>query len=320
MRERELLVKPKPAEEYNFKDIIYTKKDWVATITWNRPHVYNAYSTLALVEVKKALADAACDDGVAVVVLTGAGDKAFCTGGDVEEYEKYYTRTPRDFLKWGKLWNDAYLALIHVGKPTIARINGMAVGGGNEWHVACDLSIAAEHATFKQVGTRVGSVAVTACTIMPLLIGDRRAREVLLLGDSFDAKTALEWGWVNKVVPYEKLDDAVAQMCEKLKNKFTDCTRATLNHLNVWKDIAMQNTYHGLDWLAVHFNSMEAHAGMTSFVEKKQPEYMKIRELAASGGSPEFLWGSHTKECKQCGTKYLPEESGYCLKCGKKFE
>lgn len=317
---REALVQPKPAEEYGFKDILYTKKDWVATITWNRPKFYNAYSTLALKEIKAAMDDASCDDSIAVVVLTGAGDKAFCTGGDVQEYQTYYTRTPRDFLKWGRLWLDAYNTLIHLGKPTIARINGMAVGGGNEWHIACDLSIAADHATFRQVGTRVGSVAVTACTILPMLIGDRRAREVLLLCEPFDAKTALEWGWINKMVPYAELDNAVAEMCEKLKNKFTDCTRATLNHLNIWKDMAMQNMSHGMDWLTAHFNSMEAHEGMSSFVEKRSTDYMKIRELAAAGGSTEYMWGPNIRECKHCKTKYLPEISEYCLKCGEKID
>lgn len=316
---REALVQPKPAEEFGFKDILYTKKDYVATITWNRPAAYNSYSTLALVEIKKALEDAACDDSIAVLVLTGAGDKAFCTGGDVQEYQKYYTNTPRDFTKWTRLWYDAYSALLHLGKPTIARINGMAVGGGNEWNVACDLAIAAEHATFRQVGTRVGSVAATACTLMPMIVGDRRAREILLLCESFTAKQALEWGWVNQVVPYEKLDDAVAEMCEKLKNKFTDCTRATLLNLNLWKDMAMQNMYHAFDWLTVHFNSMESHEGMTAFIEKRQPDYLGLRNRAASGGSTEYMWGPNQKDCGKCGTRFLPMNSDFCLNCGAKL-
>ncbi len=316
---REKLVQPKPADEYGFKDIIYAKKDWVGTITFNRPHVYNSYSTLGLIELKMALDDASRDDGVAVVVITGAGDKAFCTGGDVQEYQAYYTRTPRDFLKWSTLWSDAYHSLIHLGKPTIARINGMAVGGGNEFHIACDLSIAAEHATFRQVGTRVGSVAVTACTILPLLVGDRRAREILLLCEPIDAKTALEWGLVNRVVPYKELDSAVSEMCEKLKNKFPECARETLNHLNMWKVKAMETLPYGADWLAVHFNSMEAHEGMTSFVEKRPTDYMKIRGLAASGGSTEFMWGPYTKKCPSCGAKNIPEDFEHCGKCGKKL-
>ena len=267
-----------------------------------------------------ALDDAAFDDSIAVLVLTGAGDKAFCTGGDVQEYQKYYTRTPRDFYKWAKLFGDAYSSLINLGKPSIARINGMAVGGGNEWHIACDLSIAAEHATFRQVGTRVGSVAVSACTILPMLIGDRRAREVLLLCEPFDAKTALEWGWINRVVPYENLDDAVAEMSEKLVHKFPECTRSTLSHLNLWKNIAMQTAQHGVDWLTVHFNSMETHEGMSSFVEKRKTDYMKLRNLAASGGSTEFMWGPNIKACSECGTKYLPDRSKFCLECGNKIE
>lgn len=316
---REALVTPKPAEEFGFKDIVYTKKDWVATITYNRPEVYNSYSTLALTEMKRALDDAKFDDSIAVLVLTGAGDKAFCTGGDVEEYQKYYTNTPRDFLKWGQLFFDALTSLLNLGKPTIARVNGMAVGGGNEWHIACDLSIAAEHATFRQVGTRVGSVAVTACTMMPMLVGDRRAREVLLLCEFFDAKTALEWGWVNRVVPYDKLDDEVAVMAGKLVNKFTDCTRETLSHLNIWKDIAMSTARHGMQWLTAHFNSMEAHEGMNSFVERRKTEHLKLRERAAEGLSVEYMWGPYSKECKACGTKYQPDMSKFCLNCGKEI-
>ena len=104
---REPLIQPKPVEEFGFKDIIYTKKDWVATITINRPQVYNTYSTLALKETKMALDDASFDDSVAVLVLTSAGEKAFCTGGDVGEYQKYYARTTRDFSKWGKLFSEA---------------------------------------------------------------------------------------------------------------------------------------------------------------------------------------------------------------------
>lgn len=316
---REPLVQGRPAEEFGFKDIIYTKKDFVATITWNRPQCYNSYSTLALTEIKKALEDASMDDSVAVLVLTGAGEKAFCTGGDVQEYQQNYTSTPRDFVKWARLWYDAYSALIHLGKPTIARINGMAVGGGNEWNIACDLAIAADHATFRQVGTRVGSVAATACTIMPMVVGDRRAREVLLLCESYTAQQALEWGWINQVVPYAELDAAVAEMCEKLKNKFTDCTRATLLNLNLWKDMAMQNMWHAFDWLSVHFNSMESHEGMYSFVEKRQPDYMGLRERAASGKSVEFMWGPNQKTCSKCNTRFLPDYSEFCLYCGERI-
>lgn len=126
--------------------------------------------------------------------------------------------------------------LRHLGKPTIARVNGMAVGGGNEFQISCDLAIAADHAQFFQVGTSVGSVAAISCWFLPLMIGDRRAREMLLLNKRIDAKTALEWGLVNEVVPKEKLDDAVNEMAQQLVHKFADCLRYTIQQVNYFKD------------------------------------------------------------------------------------
>ncbi|MGV8073200.1 MAG: enoyl-CoA hydratase/isomerase family protein [Syntrophobacteraceae bacterium] len=316
---REALVQPHPAESYGFKDILYTKKDGVATITFNRPQVYNSYSTLGLTEIKKALFDVECDDSIAVMVLTGAGDKAFCTGGDINEYQGNYVRTPRDFVKWCRLWYDAYSALMKCNKVTIARINGMAIGGGNEWQAACDLAIAADHAKFGQVGTKVGSMAATACTLLPIMIGDRRAREVLFLCRQYSAKQALEWGLVNQVVPYAELDAAVASMCEELKNKFTDCTRGTKINLNVWKDFAMVQNYQAFDWLTLHFNTMETHEGMHSFTEKRQPDYAGLRKRAAEGKSVEYMWGPNVIECKSCKTRFLPEDGKFCMNCGAKL-
>jgi hypothetical protein len=122
---------PKPAEEFDFKDIIYEKKDYVAKVTINRPEVYNAYSILALREMGEAFKDASWDDSIAVLILTGAGDKAFCTGGDVKEYADNYTVKPRDFWKWMGDYNYAHDMLRNCGKPTIARVNGVVAGGGN---------------------------------------------------------------------------------------------------------------------------------------------------------------------------------------------
>ena len=188
---------PKPAEEYDFKEIIYEKnKDtWTATVTINRPEVYNAYSTETLREMCIAFQDCMWDDGVAVVVLTGAGDKAFCTGGDVKEYQSIFIQKPRDYYKWMSLFVEAHDRFRNIGKPTIARINGIVAGGGNEWNMACDLAIAADHATIRQVGTRVGSVAAGGATQwLPIMVGDRRAREILFLNEPIPAKQAMEWG------------------------------------------------------------------------------------------------------------------------------
>src|SRR3972149_3908778 len=142
-----------------FRELVYAKGDWVATVTINRPHAYNAYTLDTLREMAAAFKDASFDDSVAVIVLTGAGDKAFCTGGDVKEYADVYTQRPRDYWKYMVEFQAAHDMLRNSGKPVIARVNGVCAGGGNEFHIACDLSVAAEHAEFLQVGTRVGSVA-----------------------------------------------------------------------------------------------------------------------------------------------------------------
>lgn len=312
---------PKPAEEFDFKDIIYEKKDYVAKVTINRPQVYNAYSIIALREMAEAFRDASWDDSIAVLVLTGAGDKAFCTGGDVKEYADNYTVKPRDFWKWMGDYNLAHDMLRNCGIPTIARVNGIVAGGGNEFHMSCDLSVAAEHAEILQVGTKVGSVAAGGATqFLPIMVGDRRAREILYLCEKISAKKALEWGLVNEVVPYEELDAAVDRMCKKLIDKFPECMRYTKQQVNFWKDLSWYSTIgHARDWLSVHFASYEPWEGMKSFVEKRETGYRKLRDLAAQGKSSEFVWGPYTKECGKCGAKGVPEEFEYCGKCGEKL-
>ncbi|MHA2401834.1 MAG: enoyl-CoA hydratase-related protein [Candidatus Kariarchaeaceae archaeon] len=316
--------KPKPAEEYDFKETIYEKNydTWTARVTINRPQVYNAYSTESLREMSEAFLDASWDDGIGVVVLTGAGEKAFCTGGDVKEYASIFTQKPRDYWKWMALFVEAHDRFRNIGKPTIARINGIVAGGGNEWNMACDLAIAAEHATIRQVGTRVGSVAAGGATQwLPILVGDRRAREILFLNEPIPAKQAMDWGLVNEVVPYDQLDDAVAKMAEKLVNKFPECARYTKEQVNFWKNFAWDQTInHAKEWLALHYASWEPYEGMTAFVEKRQPDYKLIRQRARDGGSSESLWGPNFHTCSSCGAKGIPREFGFCGNCGTKLD
>lgn len=311
----------KNPEDFNFSEILYTKLDWVATITINRPHVYNAYSIITLQEMITALQDAIWDDGVAVIVLTGAGDKAFCTGGDVKEYASEFIKKPRDFWKWMGVFTQFHDLLRNAGKPSIARLNGMVVGGGNEINMSCDLAIAADHVVIKQVGTSVGSVAAGGATqFLPILVGDRRAREILFLNEPISAEKALEWGLVNSVVPMEQLDGKVKEVTDKLINKFPECMRYTRQQLNFWKDFGWNMTIgHARDWLSLHFSSLETLEGMQGFVEKRPPDYLKIREKAKEGKASETLWGANLKECKTCGAKYLPQEFVFCGKCGSKI-
>jgi enoyl-CoA hydratase/carnithine racemase len=305
-------------ESFEFQDIFYEKNDWVATVTINRPQSYNCYTAHTLQELYRAFKDAAWDDGIAVVVLTGAGEKAFCTGGDVKEYATDYTVRPRDYWKYMGLFVEAHDMLRNIGKPTIARINGIVAGGGNEFNMACDLAVMADHARIRQVGTMVGSVAAGGATQwLPLMIGDRRAREMLLTCDWIDAATALDWGLVNRVVPYAQLDDAVAELAAKLVDKFPECTRYTKQQVNFWKDFAWNMTVgHAREWLALHFANAEPIEGMKAFVEKRQADRVGLRRKAAEGGSSEYTWGPPIGECPSCGTRFLPSEFRYCGVCG----
>ncbi len=260
-------------------DVLYHVQDRVATITFNRPDAYNAYTTETLTRLHEAFRRAMWDDEVGVVVLTGAGETAFCTGGDVKEYAERYVEHPQQFWKYMVLFQDCLDAIRHMGKPTIARLNGMAVGGGNEFNMACDLAIAAEHVTIRQVGTKVGSVAAGGGTQwLPIMVGDRRAREMLFLCEPITAAQALDWGLVNRVVPSEHLDAAVREMCDKLLEKFPQCLSYTQCQVNYWKDQSWYATIgHAREWLAQHFANEETAEGMRAFVEKRKPDYAGIR-------------------------------------------
>lgn len=339
------------AGSLDLQEVGYEKRDFVARITIRRPKNFNAYSTPALRELAAAFTDAAEDDGVAVIVYTGEGTQAFCTGGDVKEYEREYTSRPRDYWKYMGLFKAYIESILNAGKPVIARINGMAVGGGNESVLACDLAVMAEHAYLGQVGTSVGSVACGGATQwLPIVVGDKRAREMVFLNPRIPARQALEWGLVNRVAPsvtkdgafiekpareqialaqkgaegfsinLSKLDAVVDGMCAEIIDKFAECTRYTKQQINYWKDQSWHSTVgHARDWLSVHYCAWEPAEGMGAFVEKRKADYRGMRQRAVDGKSNEFPWGAPKAGCPACGAKNLPEAAPFCCSCGAKL-
>jgi enoyl-CoA hydratase/carnithine racemase len=302
-----------------FEHILYEKRDWEARITINRPEVYNAFSSLTLEEMAQALRAASNDDEVAVVVLTGAGEKAFCTGRNAKEYMADYPVGPTDFWKFLGYLEEVMTLLRNLGKPSIARLNGVTAGGGNELHLACDLAVAADHVRLSVPEVVVGSVpAAGPSQWLPLMIGERRARALLYTGDMIDAKTAYQWGLLNEVVPYAELDGAVDRWVKKLVDKFPECLRVAQSHANFWKDLSWHLTFpHNRNWATMHYNSPEMYEGLGSFVEKRPTDHVKFRRLAARGIPSEFPRGGLTKTCGACGATALPARAKYCSDCGK---
>jgi len=280
------------SEQFGFKVICYEKSGNRATITFNRPEVLNAVNIDVLNELNIALKDASWDDQIAVLVLTGAGERAFCTGADLKEQEQFLQR-PRDYWKWMGEFIECHERLRNIGKPTIARLNGIVVGGGNEFNMSCDLAVAADDIYIRQVGTSHGSVALAGATqFLPLIVGDRRAREILFLNEEIPARKALEWGLVNWVVPRHDLDKKVDEIAEKLSAKFPEKTRYTKQQLNFWRDLSWHATIgHGRDWLAIHNTSPETWEGVRSFNEKRPPNYDEIRRRWTEDEAPEWLDG-----------------------------
>jgi len=282
----------RPVASFNFELIEYSKGDGRATVTFNRPDVLNAVNGPMLEELNEAFLDASWDDEVSVLVLTGSGDRAFCTGADLKEQESFLER-PRDYWKWMGRFIECHERLRNIGKPTVARLNGIVVGGGNEFNMSCDLAVAADDIYIRQVGTSHGSVALAGATqFLPLIVGDRRAREILFLNEEIPALKAAEWGLVNYAVPRADLDETVDNLVAKLIDKFPEKTRYTKQQLNFWRDFSWHLTIgHGRDWLAVHNTSPETREGVRSFIEKRPPDYGEIRRRWMEDDAPEWPEG-----------------------------
>jgi enoyl-CoA hydratase/carnithine racemase len=263
--------RPRAPEELAFETIVYEKAPPRATIRLDRPDVLNAFDFRMLRELARACEDASWDDGVRVVVVTGTG-RAFCAGADLASWDADYLGQPEEYWKWFGAFKDMHDRLRELGKPTIARVNGIAVGGGNELQLACDLAVMVDDAYIRHVGLEHGSVPAGGATQwLSLLVGDRRAREIILLCDEIPASQAAEWGLVNRAVPADELDEVVDAWVESLARKLPNATRYAKHQLNVWRDLAWHQTVgHARDWLALSMLSGETQAAVKAFLESRR--------------------------------------------------
>ena len=262
---------PRAPADLGFERIVYEKAPPRATITLNRPERLNAFDFRMLRELARAAEDASWDDEIRVVVVTGAG-RAFCVGADLKEWQADYLGNPSAYWKWFGAFKDAHDRLREIGKPTLARVNGICVGGGNELQMACDLAVMVEDAYIRHVGLEHGSVPAGGATQwLPLMVGERRAREIVLLCEEIPAARAAEWGLVNRAVPAAELDATVDELVEKLATKLPQTTRYAKQQLNFWRDLSWHQTVnHARDWLALSMLGEEAQGAVTSFVDKKR--------------------------------------------------
>lgn len=262
-----------------FTDIVYEKcSDGIAKITINRPQVHNAFRPQTVMEMSRALNDARNDAYVGVIILTGMGEKAFCSGGDqkVRGTGGYVgdDGTPRLNVL------DLQREIRTCPKPVVAMVAGWCVGGGHVLHMMCDLTIAAENAMFGQTGPRVGSFdGGWGASYMARIVGQKKTREIWFLCRFYNAKEALDMGLVNTVVPLEKLEAETVQWCrEMLANSplALRCLKAALN--------ADCDGQAGLQELAgnatlLYYMTEEGREGKNAFLEKRRPDFSKFQRL-----------------------------------------
>jgi len=262
-------------EAEKYKDIKYHKIEGIAKITINRPRVRNAFRPLTVVEMGQALEDARNDEKTGVIILTGEGKQAFCSGGDQRIRGDSGYRDDQGVHRLNVL--DFQRQIRTCPKPVIAMVAGYAVGGGHVLHLMCDLTIAADNAIFGQTGPKVGSFdGGYGASYMARIVGQKKAREIWFLCRQYSAQQALEMGLVNAVVPYERLEEETVQWCrEILANSpiAIRCLKAALN--------ADCDGQAGLQELAgnatmLFYMTEEGQEGRNAFLEKRKPDFSKF--------------------------------------------
>lgn len=256
----------------SYEDLLFDIRDHVATITINRPKVYNAFRGTTCEELIDALGRAGWDRDIGAIVLTGAGDKAFCTGGDQKAHDGKYDGRGTIGLPVEEL----HSLIRDVPKPTIARVQGYAIGGGNVLAALCDLTIASEKAVFGQVGPKMGSVDPGFGTAyLAQVIGEKRAREMWYLCRRYTAAEALAMGLVNAVVPHDELDAEVARWCAEIVERSPTAIAIAKRSFNAATDHIRGIGSLGLEALRLYYDTDESREGVKAWQEKRPPEFRK---------------------------------------------
>ncbi len=255
----------------DYQDILYGVKDHVATITINRPHKLNAFTQNTIYEWEDALRRAEADREVGVIVFTGAGERAFSSGGDVNWEAEGGTR--EEDYRTAEM-------IIDCPKPVVARVNGWCIGGGNHLAYFCDITIAAEHAKFGQNGPRVGSPAGGYMVAhLANILGHKRAREMWLLCRHYTAQQMYEWGLVNAVVPIEKLDEEVDKWCQEMLALSPTCLATVKRSFRHQMRVTMEKDIHEIlaEVKPDYYETGEQMEGATAFLEKRRPDFSQWR-------------------------------------------
>lgn len=255
-----------------YLDILYEVRDGIATLTLNRPDKLNAFRGQTILELINAMIAAIKDRSVGVIVITGAGGKAFCVGGDISEMKNFNRKTGQDFvqklLKLGRLFFDC-------PKPVIAKVNGYCIGGGNEIQLFCDLTVASDRSVFAQTGPKVGSAPLWGGSqILPGLVGLKKAKEISFICKQYTAPEAQEMGIINQVVPEADLDRTVNDLCRELLERSPQAIRLLKKSLH-------SDLFHQLQkdllYLGKIYGTEELQEGMNAFLEKRPPDFSRFR-------------------------------------------
>ena len=268
----------RPAGEY--EDIRFETAESIAKITIDRPEVRNAFRPKTLIEVSDALERAREDTSVGVVILTGEGPLAFCSGGDqrVRGDSGYLADDDAGRAGVGRFHvTDLHVQMRRLPKPIVAMVAGYAVGGGHVLHVVCDLTIAADNARFGQTGPKVGSFdGGFGASVLAGLVGPKKAKEIWFLCRQYDAREALEMGLVNTVVPLERLEEETVKWCREMLELSPFSLRLMKSSFNAAEDglAGIQQLAHDTNLL--FYGSEEAQEGRDAYREKRKPDFGKF--------------------------------------------